>query len=529
MRTLYRHGRIHSPTEPFATAMVVDGATIAWLGSADAGAQVDADVTVELEDALVTPAFVDAHVHMTATGLTLTGLDLSAARTLGEALDLVERASRAGRGRPVLGTGWDDSAWPEHRAPTATELDRAGYGGVVYLARSAGSYVPSAVVSSSLAAAVPDLLGMAGAGPDGLVSGDAHHAARAAAFSTLSSGQLRDVQRAALSRAGELGIGCVHEMAGPEVSSAEDLRSLLALAVAEATPQVFGYWGELNGVDTALELGAIGAGGDLCCDGWLGSHTAALREPYTDRPETSGQLRFSVDQLSEHLLRCAQVGLQAGFHAIGDAAIEQILDAVDLASHRVGRLAGAGHRVEHAEMVGDPSRFAAAGLTASVQPGFDAAWGGPLGMYAQRLGVGRASGLNRFAELAAAGVPLAFGSDSPVTPMNPWAAIRAAAYPSQPGAAVSPRSAFAAHTRGGWRAAGRAGEGVIATGATATFAVWQAGELAVDSPDQRVTRWSTDARSGVPGLPDLTPGHDLPICLRTVVAGRTVFQRELES
>ena len=521
MRTLYRHGRIHSPAEPFATAMLVDGATIAWLGSNDAAAQVDADVTVELDEALVTPAFVDAHIHATATGLALTGLDLSAARTLGEALDLLERACRAGRGRPVLGTGWDDSSWPERRAPTAAELDRAGYGGVVYLSRVD---VHSAVVSSSLAAAVPGLLGMAGVGPGGLLSGDAHHAARAAALSTLSGGQVRDAQRAALSRAAALGIGCVHEMAGPEVSSADDLRSLLALAAAEATPEVLGYWGELNGVDTAVELGAIGVGGDLCCDGSLGSHTAALREPYADRPETSGQLRLSVDQLSEHLLRCAEVGLQAGFHAIGDAAIEQILDAVDVASHRLGRLAGAGHRVEHAEMVGDPSRFAAAGLTASVQPGFDAAWGGPAGMYAQRLGVERALGLNRFAELAAAGVPLAFGSDSPVTPMNPWAAIRAAAYPSQPGAAVSPRSAFAAHTRGGWRAAGRTGEGIIATGAAATFAVWQAGELAVDDPDQRVTRWSTDARSGVPGLPDLAPGRDLPICTRTVVAGRTVFE-----
>jgi predicted amidohydrolase YtcJ len=314
-------------------------------------------------------------------------------------------------------------------------------------------------------------------------------------------------------------------MAGPEISGAEDLIGLLELARKEPLPEVVGYWGELLGAATARELGAIGAGGDLFCDGSLGSHTAALHEPYADRPSTAGELRFSVDQLAQHFQQCAEYGLQAGFHAIGDAAVEQILDAVDLARAQGAQLAGAGHRVEHAEMVPDPRRFAAAGLTASVQPGFDAAWGGPSGMYAERLGAGRALGLNRFAELAAAGVPLAFGSDSPVTPLGPWAAVRAAAYPCDPGAAISPRSAFAAHTRGGWRAAGRSGEGILATGSTASFAAWRTGELGVESPDDRVSRWSTDPRAAVPGLPELAPGVELPLCLRTVVRGDTIFER----
>jgi len=158
-----------------------------------------------------------------------------------------------------------------------------------------------------------------------------------------------------------------------------------------------------------------------------------------------------------------------------------------------------------------------------MQPAFDAFWGGPDRMYAGRLGTDRALGLNRFAELAAAGVALAFGSDAPVTPLDPWGAVRAAAYPSDPAAAISARSAFAAHTRGGWRAAGRDGEGVLAPGAPATFAVWAAGELGVDAPDERVARWSTDPRAAVPGLPSLAPGRELPSCVRTVVRGRTVF------
>jgi predicted amidohydrolase YtcJ len=217
--------------------------------------------------------------------------------------------------------------------------------------------------------------------------------------------------------------------------------------------------------------------------------------------------------------------MQAGFHAIGDAAIDRVLDAVELVSARLGRSAGAGSRLEHAEYVRDPRRLARSGLLASVQPLFDATWGGPDGMYAARLGAGRAAELNRFADLAAAGVPLAFGSDAPVTPLGPWAAVRAAVHPSDPATALSPRAAFTAHTRAGWRAAGRFDEGLLAPGSPATFAAWQAGELSVDAPDDRIARWSTDPRAAVPGLPDLQPDAALPSCLLTVRAGTVIFER----
>src|SRR3954447_25338241 len=108
-----------------------------------------------------------------------------------------------------------------------------------------------------------------------------------------------------------------------------------------------------------------------------------------------------------------------------------------------------------------------------MQPAFDALWGGASGLYAERLGADRALALNRFADLAAAGVPLAFGSDTPVTEPGPWAAVRAAAHPQDPSARIAPRAAFAAHASAGWAAAGRAGEGVLVPGAAATFAVWE--------------------------------------------------------
>jgi predicted amidohydrolase YtcJ len=434
--------------------------------------------------------------------LALTGLDLAGAGSLREALERVERAARAGRGRPVLGGGWDDTNWPEQRPPTAAELDRAGYGGLVYLARVDAH---SAVVSSALLASISGVRGLAGYRPDGVLTRAAHDAARIAALGAIGPGRTAELQRIALQRAAALGIACVHEMAGPAISSEDDLAGLFALARDEPLPEVIGYWGELFGVDKARELGAVGAAGDLFCDGSLGSHTAALHVPYADRPDTTGMLRFDTADVAEHVRQCVEAGLQAGFHAIGDAAVDQVLDAFELAAERLGHPVGTGHRIEHAEYVHDPQRMARIGLVASMQPVFDAEWGGTGGMYATRLGPDRARELNPFAALTAAGVPLAFGSDAPVTALGAWAAVRAAVHPHEPHAALDAETAFAAHTVGGWAAAGRAG-GELAAGAAATFAVWDAGAL-----------------DPVTGLPDLSAPNDLPQCLATIRDGTTIF------
>jgi predicted amidohydrolase YtcJ len=149
-------------------------------------------------------------------------------------------------------------------------------------------------------------------------------------------------------------------------------------------------------------------------------------------------------------------------------------------------------------------------------------------MYAQRLGAERARTLNPYAALLRAGVPLAFGSDAPVTPLDPWGAVRAAAFHRTSAHRVSVRAAFTAHTRGGWRALGLDDAGTLVPGAPADYAVWRTEELIVQAPDDRVARWSTDPRSGTPGLPDLRPGSALPECLRTVVSGKTVFLRPNE-
>lgn len=516
MLTLLRNGRIHSPWSAGATAMLVDGERVRWLGDEATASGLTADRTVQLAGALVTPAFVDAHFHATGTGLSLSGLELAGCASLDEALAAVRDHATRARGRPVLGSGWDETCWPERRAPTAAELDRAGFGGVVYLARTDAH---SAVASSALMAAVPELAGLDGYHPSGQLTKQAHHAVRQLALSSISTGQREELHRLALRQAVSLGVVAVHEMAGPEISSAEDLAALLAQARRDPElPEVYGYWGELRGVATARELGAIGAGGDLFCDGSIGSHTAGMHQSYLDA-DTSGYLRFDTDELAEHIVQCTEAGLQAGFHAIGDAATDQVVAAMRSAAGRLGaRVTSARHRIEHAELLTDIPALARTGLVASVQPAFDATWGGRDGMYAQRLGADRAGRLNPLAALAAARTPLALGSDSPVTPVDPWGAVRAAVHPHVQQHALTARAALAAHCRGGWWAAwaDRDGSGMLAPGTPASYAVFE-------------TTATTESAGDPLGLPDLTPGRPLPRCLRTVLRGRQLYDTgELE-
>jgi predicted amidohydrolase YtcJ len=139
---------------------------------------------------------------------------------------------------------------------------------------------------------------------------------------------------------------------------------------------------------------------------------------------------------------------------------------------------------------------------------FDALWGGPDGMYAARLGA-RWRASNPLLDLEMAGVRLAFGSDSPVTPLGPWAAIRAAAYHHNERQRLPVGLGFRAHTRGGALAGHDEDGGLLAPGRRADLAVWEVADS------------GTDAR-----LPDLTPGTDLPRLLRTVAAGRTIHTTE---
>ena len=528
--TLLLGGRIHSPASPDATAMAVTGETVTWVGADSAGRALhpDADI-VDLAGAFVAPAFVDAHVHATSAGLLLDGLDLTGCASLTEFLHALRDHVEEHPGALVWGHGWDETWWPERRPPDRAEIDSAAGGAPVYLSRVD---VHSALVSSALIERAPLARGAEGWSEHGPLTRVAHHHARSAARESLGCGQRREAQLAFLRHAASQGIACVHECAGPDISGMDDLAGLLELASHGGVPEVVGYWGELGALDKARDLGVHGLGGDLFVDGAVGSRTAALREPYADDPSTSGVLYLDAEAVAEHLVECTRNGIQAGFHVIGDAGVAEVTEGFRRAAKIVGipALASRRHRLEHLEMVeaDQAAELGQYGVAASVQPLFDATWGGPSDMYARRLGAQRGVRLNPLSQLAANGLVLAFGSDAPVTPVDPWSAVRAAVHHRTDGFGVSARAAFKAHTQGGWRAAG-VDDGVTGTlvpGAPATYAVWDAGELAVSAPDSRVQRWSTDPRAGVPGLPSLEPGEPLPRCLRTVLRGETLYARD---
>jgi predicted amidohydrolase YtcJ len=250
---------------------------------------------------------------------------------------------------------------------------------------------------------------------------------------------------------------------------------LLALGgAANALPEVYGYWGELMGAAKARELGAWARRRPLRRRR-AGRPDRHVSESYLDGdPGACGHGYVTAEQVREHLVDCARHGVQGGFHAIGDAAIGSVLEASP-GRRRGGAGAAAGRPapVEHAEIMNRAmiKGFVEYGVIASMQPAFDRLWGGATRCTTE-TGPGPFARLEPDRRDGRGGRGARLRLRLAVTPLDPWGTVRAAMCHHNPSQRINVRTAFAAHTRGGWRAVHDDDEGILAPGASATFAVW---------------------------------------------------------
>ncbi|HEX5043261.1 MAG TPA: amidohydrolase [Candidatus Polarisedimenticolaceae bacterium] len=458
-RLLFTGARIEPvPGGSPAEAMrVADGRVVAV--GARAELRHPQDMEIDLGGGVVRPGFHDAHTHLSAGAVdALARIDLRTAR---DAADAAQRAAAHAASLPpgtwVRGFGWDHTRWPGAPWPTREALDAALPDRPAFLVRVDGhaAWVNGAGLRALGAEGTGILLEEAMEEARGRIPADAGALRRAAV-------------REALRLAASLGVVAVEDVAegwAPELYGElrddglltarigiwlpADLEEERAAALRRAHPPDHPW----IAVTTRK----------LFLDGTLGSRTAALSSAYADAPETRGELRFGEGELEQSVRAFEDAGWSVALHAIGDAAVDQAVRVLGR-TRRPGR-----HRIEHLQVVGGDAlaRLARLGVGASVQPvhfSEDASW------IAARLGA-REALVYPWRSLQEAGVPLGFGTDWPIAPLDPRLGLEAARRREDEG--MSEEAAWTAYTRGAAAVSGRdAPRGTLLPGAFADFVVW---------------------------------------------------------
>lgn len=383
------------------------------------------------------PGLIDAHGHVMDLAFALTHLDLSATTSLADMQTKVANYA-AGHTEPgwLLGFGWNQEKWNLGRFPTAADLDLAVKDRPVVLERVDGH----ALLANSAAMAAAGISAATKDPADGRIERDA----RGKPTGVFVDGAMALIRKAvpapapierddAFRKAQELllsyGITATCDMGSTTddwnvYRRAGDVNAIririvsygrgveTALSVAGNQPTPWLYDGHLRMV-----------GVKLFADGALGSRGAWLKQPYSDKPDTRGIPFMDDTRLKNLMSRAAMDNLQVAVHAIGDAANDQVLSAIEELSdtYKGDRR----WRIEHAQIV-DPAdlpRFAHDGIIASMQPTHETSdWK----MAEERLGPARLQGAYAWATMEAEHVPLAFGSDYPVESPNPFPGLAAA-------------------------------------------------------------------------------------------------------
>ncbi|MBI2265258.1 MAG: amidohydrolase [Armatimonadetes bacterium] len=375
---------------------------------------------LDLGGKTVLPGFIDSHVHFVQTGLNLSARNLTSCSSIAE---IQESLSDGKDGGWILGHGFDDFLLKEKRFPTREDLDQVSKDRPLFISRRDHH---SCVLNSKGVETLElpsDLEG--GDLALGIFRAMANNVVRSKVYKDLDDGARWKAIRAASRLAVERGVTTLHALEGGTLFSDRDIEAFLR-AIPLLEVKCLLYW-QTRDVRAVQRLGLSRIGGCLLIDGSLGSRTAALSSPYDDDPSTSGVLYFSEEELYALVSDARKAGLQTSFHAIGDRAIELVLDAYERVLREIPREDGR-LRIEHCELPTPEQieRIRSLGVALGVQPAFEQLWGGPDRMYAERLGKERAAQTNPFASMLDKGILLAGGSDSDVTPLDPILGLHAA-------------------------------------------------------------------------------------------------------
>lgn len=443
----------HDVAQATAEAILVQDGTVVAVGPLrELQRQAGRHEGIDLRGMTVLPGFVDSHTHFVSTGLHASQLDLSGCGCVQDVLDALRKAGAEGD-RPLRACNFDETRLAERRPPTIEELDSVCERPVA-IGRVDGH---SSVVNSSmlrLSGLRPGDDGVcldAKGIPTGVVRGQANNRLRKFLDAMVDDEDKRNAIRLAARMAARVGITSLCALEGGPGHSDRDV-----LLLEELKPELklnVVTWFQTTDVDRVIAMGFSRIGGCVMLDGSIGSRTAALREAYCDEAGSHGLLYFDDDTLYAFVRKAHCAGLQIAVHAIGDCAIGQMLTVLEQVQREHPR-GDARHRIEHFELADAEqiSKAAALGVIVSAQPAFEHYWGGDNGMYAARLGVERARQMNQFPLMLRSGITLAFGSDSPITPMDPLLGICAAVFPPHAHKAIPVESAIHGFTMGGAKA-----------------------------------------------------------------------------
>lgn len=469
---------------PTATAVALRDGVIVAVGSlaeAREAAGTDAEV-VDVPGGLVGPGFIDAHVHPAQGGGERLGCDLTEASGADDTLARIRAYADAHPDDEwITGGGWHMADF-ERGTPRAELLERVAPGRKVFLinADHHGAWVsPAALAAAGIDARFPDPAdGRVDRDPDGSPSGTLQEGAMDLLADLLpvpthaqSVTALVEAQRY-LTGFGVTGwqdaiIGDYSGVQDPTDAYRSAVESgLLSVLVSGALWLERGF-----GVDDVPDVVArlvaardrIGdrrgpAGGrfratsvKIMLDGVPESRTAAMKAPYLDadgRPtDVTGPTHFAPEVLNAVAPALAAAGFQLHVHAIGDRAVAEAVHAIDLAN-RVADGAWLRHHLAHLQQV-DPAdlpAMARVGATANIQAFWACRSDQMLDLNLPLVGAERFEQQYAFASMAAAGIPLAMGSDWPVSTPDPWQAIAVAVTRREAGSRRGPLGAQEALT-----------------------------------------------------------------------------------